>query len=195
MAAGLTPLSELEAVNEILAAASESPISTLEDNQVIDASLALNTLRSTSVEIQTRGWFFNTEELVEITPDTAKNIILPPNALKVVMAGESASLSCVQRGTRLYNKTDRTLEFESAVFVDLTLGLDFDELPSSARQYITIRAARKYVDRYSGEQASHVYTQGDENTAAMALLDEHIEQTKPNMLNDSTFMTDIVSRT
>ncbi len=76
--AGLTPLTELEAINEILATGSDSPISTLEENTVIDASLAMNTLRATSVEVQTRGWNFNTEESLKIIPDQEGAIRLPP---------------------------------------------------------------------------------------------------------------------
>lgn len=194
MTFGLTPLTELEAINEILATGSDSPISTLEDNVVIDAALAKNTLRATSVEVQTRGWNYNTEEGLQITPDQEGFIRLPLNTLKVDTVGESASINAVQRGQRLYNKTDRTLVFTSPVSVDLVLGLDFGELPSTARMYITIRAARKYQDRYFGDPNTHSYTLQDELTAQAAMLDEELESRDPNMLDDSQFIQDLRAR-
>ncbi|MDW9532259.1 hypothetical protein RWE87_02235 [Sinorhizobium meliloti] len=192
--AGLTPLTELEAINEILATGSDSPISTLEENTVIDASLAMNTLRATSVEVQTRGWNFNTEDSLKITPDQEGAIRLPRNTLKVDTVGESAGLNGVQRGLRLYNKTDKTYTFGSPVTVDLVLGLDFEELPSTARLYITIRAARKYQDRYFGDQSTHSYTSQDELTAQSVMMAEELESTDPNMLTGSQFNQDLRSR-
>ncbi|MGH0299308.1 hypothetical protein [Sinorhizobium meliloti] len=192
--AGLTPLTELEAINEILATGSDSPISTLEENTVIDASLAMNTLRATSVEVQTRGWNFNTEDSLKITPDQEGAIRLPRNTLKVDTVGESAGINGVQRGLRLYNKTDKTYTFASPVTVDLVLGLDFEELPSTARLYITIRAARKYQDRYFGDQSTHSYTSQDELTAQSVMMAEELESTDPNMLTGSQFNQDLRSR-
>ncbi|MDX0455490.1 phage tail protein [Sinorhizobium medicae] len=194
MTAGLTPLTELEAINEILATGSESPISTLEENVVIDAALAMNTLRATSVEVQTRGWNFNTEDALQIQPDQEGTILLPRNTLKVDTTGESSGINAVQRGERLYNKTDKTYEFTGPVTVDLILGLDFEEMPSSARVYITIRAARKYQDRYFGDPNSHSYTQQDELEARSVLMSEELESTDPNMLSGSQFMTDLRNR-
>lgn len=194
MANGLTPLTELEAINEILATSSESPVSTLEENQVIDASLAMNTLRATSVEVQTIGWNFNSEEAVSISPDQSGEIILPPNVLKVDTSGESASTNCVQRGLRLYNKTDRTYQFTGNVTVDWVLGLDFEELPSTARLYITIRAARKYQDRYFGDQSTHSYSTQDEMAARAAMVQEEIDSSDPNMLSDSQYMIKLRGR-
>lgn len=188
------PLTELEAVNEILSTGSESPVSTLDESQVIDASLAKRILRSTSVEVQTQGWFFNEEYEVSLTPDQDNHIILPRNVLKIDTSGDSAETDAVQRGLRLYNKTDRTYEFESAVTVDWTLGLAFEELPSSARNYITIRAARKYQDRYFSDPSLHSYTKDDEMLARVHLKDEDLQSRDSNYLTDSTFHTTLQGR-
>lgn len=194
MANGLTPLTELEAINEILATSSESPVSTLEDNEVIDASLAMNTLRATSVEVQSLGWNFNSEDAVSITPNLAGEVILPPNVLKVDTSGESGNINAVQRGLRLYNKTDRTYIFDGPVTVDWVLGLDFEELPSTARLFITIRAARKYQDRYFGDQSTHSYSAQDEQIARANMVQEEMDSNDANMLSDSQFMIKLRGR-
>ncbi|MER9605363.1 hypothetical protein [Mesorhizobium sp. M0243] len=194
MANGLTPLTELEAINEILATSSESPVSTLEENQVIDASLAMNTLRATSVEVQTVGWNFNREEAVSLSPDQSGEVILPPNVLRIDTSGESAATNAVQRGQRLYDKGNRTYQFTGNVTVDWVLGLDFEELPSTARMYITIRAARKYQDRYFGDQSTHSYSAVDEQLARATMLDEEMDSCDANMLSDSQFMIKLRGR-
>lgn len=194
MANGLTPLTELEAINEILATSAESPVSTLEENQVIDASLAMNTLRATSVEVQTIGWNFNSEEGVPLTPDQNGEVILPQNVLRVDTSGESASTDAVQRGLRLYDKGNRTYQFTGTVTVDWVLGLDYEELPSTARLFIMIRAARKYQDRYFGDQSTHSYTAQDELNARAAMMQEEIDSTDPNMLSDSQYMIKLRGR-
>ena len=193
MATGLTPFTELEAINEILATGSESPVSTLDENTVIDASLAMNTLRATSVEVQTRGWNFNTENNLVIAPDQEGTVILPRNTLGVDTVGETANVNAVQRGLRLYNETDKTYVWASAPTVNLVVALAFEDMPSTARLYITIRAARKYQDRYFGDNLSHSYTAMDEAEARSAMMDEEIRMTKPNMLSGQ-FAQDLQSR-
>jgi hypothetical protein len=184
---GLAPLTELEAVNEILGVIAESPINSLDEEVVIDGSLAIKILRTTSVEVQTRGWWFNREEGRDFVPDVAKAVQLPPNILRLVASGETTS-QVVQRGTKLYDLTNKTYEFDKAVTVDVTFGLNFEELPSAARVYITVRAARKYQDRYFGDDRVHSYSKQDEVEALVALKDEDLQFEAPNMLSDSLFV-------
>ncbi|MBD9511919.1 hypothetical protein IB265_34790 [Ensifer sp. ENS10] len=188
MALGLAPLTELDAVNEILGTIAESPINSLDAEVVIDASLAMQILKTTSAEVQTSGWWFNRLEGYELVPDVRKEIQLPPNVLKLKASGETTS-KVAQRGLRLYDLTNKTYEFETSVTVDLIQGLDFEEMPSSARVYITIRAARKYQDRYFGDDSTHSYTKQDELEALASLKNEDLEFDDPNMLEDSQFVT------
>jgi hypothetical protein len=104
-------------------------------------------------------------------------------------------MNCVQRGLRLFNKTDNTYTFTSPVTVDLVEGLDFEDMPSSARMYITIKAARKYQDRYFGDPNTHSYTIQDELQARAAMMQEELDSTDPNMLTDSQFVRNLLART
>ncbi|MDW9473882.1 phage tail protein [Sinorhizobium meliloti] len=188
MALGLAPLTELDAVNEILGTIAESPVNSLDEVVVIDGSLAMKILKTTSAEVQTRGWWFNRLEGLELTPDVRKEIQLPPNVLKLAASGQTAS-KVVQRGLLLYDLTNKTSQFEAPVTVDLIQGLEFEELPSSARVYITVRAARKYQDRYFGDDSTHSYSKQDEVEALVSLKNEDLEFDDPNMLEDSQFVT------
>lgn len=188
MALGLAPLTELDAVNEILGTIAESPVNSLDEEVVIDGSLAMKILKTTSAEVQTRGWWFNRLEGLELTPNVRKEIQLPPNVLKLAASGQTPS-KVVQRGLLLYDLTNKTSQFEAPVTVDLIQGLEFEELPSSARVYITVRAARKYQDRYFGDDSTHSYSKQDELEALVSLKNEDLEFDDPNMLEDSQFVT------
>jgi len=191
---GLTPLTELEAINVILATTANSPISTMDDNQIIDASLASNTLRSVLVEVQTQGLSFNTETNYVISPDQNGFIVLPRNTLRVDTYGDDASTDAVQRGTKLYNKDDHTFVWTKPVSLEITFGLPYDELPPVVANYCVIRAARKYQDQYFSDNYVHSYTANDEQQALARLMDAEIDSTDPNMLNDSTFMQGLLAR-
>jgi hypothetical protein len=191
---GLTPLTELEAVNVILATTASSPISSLDENEITDASLARNTLRATLVEVQTQGLSFNNETGYTITPDQSGYIILPRNTLKVDTDGADVGTNVVQRGTKLYNKDDHTYLWTKSVSLDITFGFPFEELPPYVANYCTIRAARKYQDQYFGDNAVHSFTEQDELVARAALMDAEIETTDPNMLTDSQFMQGLLAR-
>lgn len=188
MTLGLAPLTELDAVNEILGTIAESPVNSLDEEVVIDGSLAMKILKTTSAEVQTRGWWFNRLEGLELTPDVRKEIQLPPNVLKLAASGQTPS-KVVQRGLLLYDLTNKTSQFEAPVTVDLIQGLEFEELPSSARVYMTVRAARKYQDRYFGDDSTHSYSKQDELEALVSLKNEDLEFDDPNMLEDSQFVT------
>lgn len=188
------PLTELEAVNELLKIIGESPVNALEDTEVADASLALSTLRTTSVEVQTPGWWFNSEDNVTVEPDTDKFIRIPAEVLSVDTSGSSSGTNAVHRGTRLYDRSTRSYEFDASVTVDWIVALAFEELPSSARNYVAIKAARRFQARFLGDRDLHQFTEADEYTARVALMDEHLQSSDANMLNDSQFISDLRSR-
>jgi hypothetical protein len=57
----LAPTTELEAVNTMLNTIGEAPVNTLVNMTSVDASSALSILNSVNREVQSQGWFFNTE--------------------------------------------------------------------------------------------------------------------------------------
>lgn len=159
------PLTELEAVNFMLGTISESPINTLEGSLGVDAVTAINILRNTSRQWQTKGWHFNTDVNVKVSPDSDGYLTLPSNAVEVDTVGTSFYKDLVQHGTRLYDPHEQTYEFTEAVYVNMVKLLDFDILPEAVRWYITVSAARKFADQRLGEDVTHVFTKEDEIAA------------------------------
>ncbi len=195
----LAPLTELEAVNEILSVLGEAPVNTLgdEDNPTIGAvSAARNALKMASRSLQIQGWSFNTEDDYDLTPNGDDEIEVPPNALRVDVdsLGTDSTMDLVVRGTRLYNREDHTYTFEDPVNCTIVLLLEFDELPEAARYYITVRTARKLQDKMLGSDALHVYTLQDELEAKMDFLSSEADNGDYNILYQDPETFKIIDR-
>lgn len=82
---GTTPLTLLDAVNEMLAAVGRGPVaSTDPDVMGEEAGKALTIISNVSVQMQTQGWYFNEEIEYPLQPSPVDGtIVLPPNCLSV----------------------------------------------------------------------------------------------------------------
>ncbi|KQR67869.1 hypothetical protein [Rhizobium sp. Leaf341] len=179
------PYTELEAVNLILRNMGEARVNSLL-NPPLDASEALGTLREISLEVQKRGWYFNTE-FHRFPPDTSGLIALPKNTLDVKSAGPDRALKVTIRGEHLYRLEayNNGPVFIGPVHVRLILGLDFDDLPASARSYIAIRAARVAQIRSVGDQMSAQEDNADETRALAELHSEQLSNERLSLRNSS----------
>lgn len=163
----------LEAVNTILSTVGSSPISSLSGAQSNDTRLAISTLDEVSREVQSVGWHFNTDEKVPLVPDaTTGEITLAESVIRCDLEeGESNGMDIVQRGRRLYEKTNRTYQFGQVLYATTITLLEWDELPEPAKRYITIRAARMFNDRMVGSVEHHQFTALDEMQARASLVE------------------------
>lgn len=64
----LSPTTELEAINAMLAALGEAPITDVDAATQADVVMAVNALRDTCREVQSMGWKFNTEFGYQLAP-------------------------------------------------------------------------------------------------------------------------------
>ncbi|TWH35591.1 MULTISPECIES: hypothetical protein [unclassified Aminobacter] len=190
----ITQMTALEAVNLILKNMGEAPVNSLSGALPLEASQAYDTLQEISKAVQTEGWYFNTEYR-NLTPDHTKTIYLPSNVLSVKTVGASKPVKVTARGNRLFNITPfaNTYAFEGPVSVQMILGLEFEELPASARTYIALRAARVSQVRDVGDEMNLNEDTSDENRA-LAML--HAEQlaAEPLTLREAEIVNDVTSR-
>lgn len=164
----LTMTSELDAVNIMLGTIGESPINSLEAaTGVVDAVTARSILSEVSVQVQEEGWHFNTDYEFVLTPSMDTNeIYVPANCIEIdASAYERADVDVAIRGTRLYDRKNKTFAFQQSIKADLTILLEFNELPQAARHYITIRSARVFQQRVVGSQTLGAFTDADEARA------------------------------
>lgn len=163
------PLTELEAVNLMLEGVGESPVNQITDTGIADVEIATSILHNTSRNIQSRGWTFNNETNYPLTRDVDGYIYVPTNCLKIDAVDTNKDV--VQRGDRLYDKTNHTYIFEEDLTVDLTLFLPFEELPQSARTYIYVFASRDFQKKVLGSETITSITKEDEAAALSMFLE------------------------
>ncbi len=134
--------SRLDAVNTILGAAGESPVSSV-TGSTADAAAANAIVDEISREVQSEGWHFNTETGVPLAPDSNGNILLPENVLQIDCDRFAyPDVDVVQRGSKLYDKIARSYVFSKAIAGEIIYLLAFEELPEAARRFIIVKAAR-----------------------------------------------------
>ena len=188
MALTHTATSELEAVNVMLGAIAESPVSSLDSLTTLSASTARSMLHEISRAVQSKGWHFNSEDAYPLVRNTDGEITLAPDILSVDLdTYRYPSIDVVQRGFRLYDKVNHTYNFDTDLVADIVSFLPFDQLPEPHRRYITIKAARTFVDRMVGDQAHHTFSKDDENGAKAELMSLESDVADYNFKDDPEY--------
>lgn len=184
-------MTELEAINTLLGVIGEAPIDRLSDisiNEITDSALARRTLHEVSRDVQAEGWSWNTDGNVALQKDAQNQFPLPDNTLSAVFSPTRyPDNRYVARGNRVYQRYERRFDFgkdmTSPLLVDqLVSQLPWDELPHVAQQYITIRAARIYSDRFVNSNLIYTYTAQDEEYARTMLIRAEERSGSNNML-------------
>lgn len=166
----MTPTTTIEAVNIMLASIGEAPVNSLASG-LVDAALAQNILSAVSRDVQSKGWSFNTDKKVKISPTAAGEIILPPNTLKADISVNDRETDLVQRGNKMYNRISHSFLVGKSVELDLVSMLDFEMLPEAARRFITLKGARMFQDQTVGSRELHGFQERDEMAAWIELQD------------------------
>ena len=190
----LTATSKLESVNTMLTAIGEIPVSSITSATTNDVSIAISILESTSREVQSRGWFFNTDLNYSLVPNNNNEIELPANTLRVELEGSSRSKNYVERNRKLYDRYKNTFTISDSVKVTIVFYLEFENIPEVARQYITIRAARIFQDRMLVSSELHKFHEIDELQAYMALKEAEGDIGRHNILTGNYDVYRILDR-
>ena len=176
----LAGTTELESVNTMLSMIGEAPVNSLTGTLPLDGTIAKNTLTEISREVQSAGWFFNTEHKVVLSKDTDNKIPLGTNVMRVDIDPNRysrASIDVVKRGDFLYDKDDHTFVFTDydTLEASIVYYLEFNELPENVKRYITVRAGRIFADRVVGAKDLHGYTAIDERNALAVIKQEETD--------------------
>ena len=185
---------ELSAVNAILGAIGQSPITSLVfDNP--EVSFIYNLLRDSNVDVQAEGWHFNTEKHVAYSPDAVtKKIAIGNDILKMDMHDNWAerNFDVVKRNGYLYDKHDHTDEWDSAVDLDVVRLFSFEDLPTVFKRYIIYRASRLAATQLVANPQLAQLLGAQEQQARAACMEYECNQGNHSMFGfpeDSTFHT------
>ena len=139
---------ELSAVNSILGAIGQSPVTTI-NKQNPEIGFIYNLLRDANVDVQSEGWHFNTERHVAYTPDSVTGkIAIGNDILKMDVSNgwSEREYDVVKRGGFLYDKYDHTDDWSDlptdGIDLDIIKLVSFEDLPTVFQRYITYRAGR-----------------------------------------------------
>lgn len=173
---------KLDMINDCLLSIGEMPypdgtlISDIQTGE--DGDIARRVIEETMIEIQSQGWFYNTDYMYNLVPDAINGFItLPPNALRV----DLHEGRYVLRGKRLYDRDNFTYKIEETLYGDIVWLVDYEDLPTNAYLYISMRAARKFQQRVIGSQELFSFTQLDEQEALINMQREHMQYQDYNM--------------
>lgn len=191
----MTTTTKLNAVNTMLSTVGEAPVNNLTTVNA-DVRMAESILDEVSREVQSQGWYFNTEKDVQLIPDSSGEINVSSPVVRVDLEGENVDVDhdVVLRGSKLYNRKNNSYIFTSTLKYTTVSLMEWDYLPEAAKRYIMIRAARVYQDRLLGSEKISTFTRGDEMAALVALRQLEMD-TADYSIFDNHDVSRIIDRT
>ena len=175
---------ELSAVNSILGAIGQAPLTTLNfDNPEI--SFIYNLLRDANVDTQAEGWHFNTEKHVSFQPNASGKIVIGNDVLRLdVSEGWTHRIyDVIRRDGVLYDKIDHTDDFSDITSIDLDVVklYTFENLPIPFRRYITYKASTKAATQLVANPNLVKLLQNQEALSRAALMEYECNQGNHSM--------------
>lgn len=186
-------LSELEAVNIMLSTISVAPVSSLDVPGDLNVSVAKQMLYDTAREVETYGYYFNTDRNYPLVRNIDNEIVLPNNVLMVSIDRDYWEYDATLRGTKLYNRKEQTYKFDKDITGSVVFFLEWAELPQPARQLIAIKAARKFQLRMLPDDYTSKFSQQEE-LEAKAQLEDYDAMERQYNLADQNVVFDILAR-
>lgn len=169
----LTSNKSLDAINDMLAAVGEAPVNTLEDSQNVDVENAIRVLEKINRQVQSKGWSFNHVNEAKLNRDVTTNKIKWQDDILYIVGTDGTKY--VQRGEYVYDFDNQTDTFTSDIEVELIRLIDFDYMPSVARDYIVAKAARIFQSQTLDDDSIGQTLLAQEQEAWAALQEYEME--------------------
>ena len=184
---------ELSAVNSILGAIGQSPLTTLNfDNP--EVAMIYNLLRDANVDTQAEGWHFNTEKHVKFAIDANGKIAIGDDILSMDLHDNQArrTHNLVRRNGFIYDKQDHTDVFTADLDLDIVRLYRFEDLPIVFRRFIIYRASRQAATQLVANPALVRLLGVQEGQARAALMEYECNQGDHSMFgfeDDTAYQT------
>lgn len=188
----IPPLDELAAVNELLTSIGQSPVSTLASSAAVgDVLLAQSFIQSMVRQVQLHGFAFNTDEEYPLTPDIDGYLKVPTGVLRITPSQPTTAI--IQRRHpdgfwAMWEQTDRTWVFEEPEDFTVVWAYVFDDLPATARHFVTLSAARKFQMKIVGANSLDGFGAEDEAKAWATMQRDERATRKTNLFRRNSTM-------
>jgi hypothetical protein len=163
-------MSRLDAVNQILSATGDEPVSSLTEESGSDSVAAELRLDEETRNVQIEGWYFNTVKRTFV-PNASGNILIPGTILQVDAPWDTRY---TVRSGLLFDLINNTSAFSSSVTIGVIEQLSWDDIPPPAKAYIVAIASKKYADRQLTDPQLSAILREDAMYALIALKRAHL---------------------
>jgi hypothetical protein len=177
---------ELSAINDMLAAIGESPVSSLEGDSNADVANCRRILNNVNREVQSKGWTFNIEEGALLTPDAFSGFI--PYSSDYLRITVSGGTPYVKRGDYVFDRTNNTDVFADPIQVDMIRLKDYSEMPECFRAWIVAKASQKFNMRFFGAGEIEAALQVEVDEAYRSCMEYEMDFGEFNMLDGDVFV-------
>lgn len=181
---------KLGMVNQCLLAIGEIPLAegtVLESLQAgTDGAIARDIVGKTMLNVQSRGWFFNTDIDFSLYPDNDGFISVPPSLLRLDVGRTKNRQQIILKGNRLYDLVKQTYIFTEVVVADVIWSISYEDLPLNAYSYIALRSARQFQETVVGSGDLYTFTTNAEVEALANFQREHLQYSDYNMIPERT---------
>jgi hypothetical protein len=176
---------ELAAVNQIIGAVGQAPVTSLNSPNP-EIAIARSTLQDVNREIQAEGWAFNSEKEYPFVLDTNGELPLPDNVLSIALSRlpENLNIEVTRRNGKLYNKLDHTFvwdQIKSPLKCDVVWLYDLEDVPQPVADYIIARASVVSCGRLLGDTEQYRLLKDREVYTRAVALESDLREARPTM--------------
>ena len=177
-----TPLTDLDAINELLASVGQAPVTSIDTTDNLyekvgteyiqltiptnpDVAMAQQVLLEVSRRVQSEGWSFNKEYNYPLQPETTtKKISYTDEMIQVDLNSSHwnyGNLDTVRRDGFLYERNNHTYEWEDeTVYCDILWYFNWQDLPRPIQDYVIKKAAATFSMRVVGDPQLYKVLEG-----------------------------------
>lgn len=179
--------SKLNMINDSLLSIGETPFAegTIVDTLPLgtDGETAKRLVEATMVEVQSRGWYFNTDYNFRLLPDNNGFITMPPNTLRIDFGNSSNKHQYTQKNGSIYDYLNQTFLISDTLEAGVVWLVDYSDLPPEAYEYISLRAARKFQQKAVGSTETDGFTLRDEQDTLINMQRRQLQSQDFNISN------------
>lgn len=161
----------LDAVNTVLTRCNLPPVSTVDPPPSPAVSTIVQLIEQTNRDKQAKGWWFNLDHEVTLTPGLDGHIDLSASDIVQVETRTTTKFYAI-RGGLLYELEAQSDEFSEPVVVDVQRLIPFGDTPTTWQTYLANHVAWLYSQQFRGNSGSTQTLQSEAWNSWVRVLQE-----------------------